>query len=58
MSYLGIFALLSLLIVIHELGHLAAARLAGVPLTLLGMFVLAVVMAYATGHDLIHYLTT
>jgi len=31
MSYLGILALLSLLIVIHELGHLAAARLAGIP---------------------------
>ena len=31
MSYLGIFALLSLLIVIHELGHLAAARWTGIP---------------------------
>jgi regulator of sigma E protease len=31
MSYLGILALLSLLIVIHELGHLAAARLTGIP---------------------------
>ena len=27
MSYLGILALLSLLIIVHELGHLAAARL-------------------------------
>jgi regulator of sigma E protease len=31
MSYLGMFALLSLLIVIHELGHLIAARLVGIP---------------------------
>jgi regulator of sigma E protease len=31
MSYLGILALLSLLIVIHELGHLVAAKLAGIP---------------------------
>ena len=31
MSYLGILALLSLLIVIHELGHLAAAKLARIP---------------------------
>ena len=31
MSYLGMFALLSLLIVIHELGHLIAARLGGIP---------------------------
>jgi regulator of sigma E protease len=31
MSYLGILALLSLLVVIHELGHLAAARLTGIP---------------------------
>jgi regulator of sigma E protease len=31
MSYLGILALLSLLIVIHELGHLIAARLTGIP---------------------------
>jgi len=31
MIYLGILALLSLLVVIHELGHLAAARLAGIP---------------------------
>lgn len=31
MSYLGILALLSLLIVLHELGHLIAARLTGIP---------------------------
>jgi regulator of sigma E protease len=31
MSYLGILLLLSLLIVIHELGHLVAAKLAGIP---------------------------
>lgn len=31
MIYLGILALLSLLIVVHELGHLVAARLVGVP---------------------------
>lgn len=31
MSYLGILMLLSLLIVIHEAGHLCAARLAGIP---------------------------
>jgi regulator of sigma E protease len=31
MSYLGILALLSLLVVIHELGHLVAARLTGIP---------------------------
>jgi regulator of sigma E protease len=31
MSYLGILVLLSLLVVIHELGHLCAARLAGIP---------------------------
>ncbi|MFY9821001.1 MAG: site-2 protease family protein [Thermoanaerobaculia bacterium] len=31
MSYLGILALLSLLIVVHELGHLVAAKLAGLP---------------------------
>ncbi|HSS50095.1 MAG TPA: site-2 protease family protein [Thermoanaerobaculia bacterium] len=31
MSYLGILALLSLLILVHELGHLVAAKLAGVP---------------------------
>lgn len=31
MSYLGVLALLSLLVVIHEAGHLAAARLAGIP---------------------------
>lgn len=31
MSYLGILALLSLLILIHELGHLAAAKWAGIP---------------------------
>ncbi|HEV7506680.1 MAG TPA: site-2 protease family protein [Thermoanaerobaculia bacterium] len=31
MSYLGILALLSLLIVIHELGHLVAAKRAGIP---------------------------
>ena len=31
MIYVGILALLSLLILIHELGHLAAARLAGIP---------------------------
>lgn len=33
MSYLGILALLSLLIVIHELGHLVAAKLAGIPVS-------------------------
>jgi regulator of sigma E protease len=33
MSYLGILMLLSLLIVIHELGHLVAAKLAGVPVS-------------------------
>jgi regulator of sigma E protease len=31
MSYLGILALLSLLILIHELGHLVAAKWAGIP---------------------------
>jgi hypothetical protein len=31
MSYLGIVALLSLLVIIHELGYLAAAKLAGIP---------------------------
>jgi regulator of sigma E protease len=31
MVYLGILVLLSLLILIHELGHLAAARLVGIP---------------------------
>lgn len=31
MSYLGVFLLLSLLILIHESGHLFAARLAGIP---------------------------
>jgi len=31
MSYLGVFLLLSLLILIHELGHLVAARLTGIP---------------------------
>jgi len=31
MIYLGILALLSLLVVVHELGHLAAAKLAGIP---------------------------
>lgn len=31
MVYLGVLALLSLLILIHELGHLAAARMAGIP---------------------------
>ena len=31
MSYLAILILLSLLIVVHEAGHLAAARLAGIP---------------------------
>lgn len=31
MIYLGILVLLSLLIVVHELGHLVAARLVGVP---------------------------
>jgi regulator of sigma E protease len=31
MSYLGVFLLLSLLILIHELGHLLAAKLAGIP---------------------------
>lgn len=31
MIYLGILVLLSLLILIHELGHLAAARLVGIP---------------------------
>lgn len=31
MAYLGIVVLLSLLILIHELGHLAAARLVGIP---------------------------
>jgi regulator of sigma E protease len=31
MSYLGILALLSLLILIHELGHLVAAKRAGIP---------------------------
>jgi regulator of sigma E protease len=31
MSYLGILALLSLLIVLHELGHLIAARWTGIP---------------------------
>lgn len=33
MSYLGILLLLSLLIVIHEAGHLLAARWAGIPVT-------------------------
>lgn len=32
MSYLGIVALLSLLVVIHEIGHLVAARLTGIPI--------------------------
>ncbi len=32
MIYLGVLVLLSLLIVIHELGHLVAARLVGVPI--------------------------
>jgi regulator of sigma E protease len=31
MSYLGILALLSLLILLHELGHLVAAKRAGIP---------------------------
>jgi len=31
MSYLGVLDLLSLLILIHEAGHLCAARLAGIP---------------------------
>ena len=31
MSYLGIVALLSLLVIIHELGYLGAAKLAGIP---------------------------
>jgi regulator of sigma E protease len=31
MSYVGMIVLLSLLVVIHEAGHLAAARLAGIP---------------------------
>lgn len=31
MSYLGVFLLLSVLILIHELGHLFAARLTGIP---------------------------
>ena len=31
MVYLGVIALLSLLILVHELGHLVAARLAGIP---------------------------
>jgi regulator of sigma E protease len=31
MSYLGVLILLGLLIVVHELGHLVAARLAGIP---------------------------
>jgi regulator of sigma E protease len=31
MVYLGILVLLSLLVLIHELGHLAAARLVGIP---------------------------
>ncbi len=31
MSYLGVLALLSLLILIHELGHLVAAKRAGIP---------------------------
>lgn len=30
MSYLGILALPSLLIIVHELGHLIAARLTGI----------------------------
>lgn len=31
MIYLGVFLLLSLLILVHELGHLVAARLVGIP---------------------------
>src|SRR5436190_17735473 len=31
MSYVGMIVLLSLLVVIHEAGHLAAARLVGIP---------------------------
>ncbi len=31
MSYLGTLVLLSLLVILHELGYLAAARLAGIP---------------------------
>jgi len=31
MSYLGILLLLNLLILIHEAGHLAAAKLVGIP---------------------------
>lgn len=31
MSYLAVFAVLSLLIVVHEAGHLLAARLVGLP---------------------------
>ncbi len=33
MIYLGVLVLLSLLILIHEAGHLAAARLAGIPVS-------------------------
>lgn len=33
MSYLGVLLLLGLLIVIHEAGHLAAAKLMGIPVT-------------------------
>jgi len=33
MSYLGVLVLLSLLIVLHEAGHLCAARLAGIPVS-------------------------
>lgn len=33
MMYLGVLVLLSLLIVIHEAGHLAAARLVGIPVS-------------------------
>lgn len=32
MSYLAVFAVLSLLIVVHEAGHLLAARLVGIPI--------------------------
>ncbi len=32
MIYLGVLVLLSLLVVVHELGHLVAARLVGVPI--------------------------
>jgi len=53
MFYLGVLVLLGLLILVHETGHLLAAKWMGIPVAEFAVGALLGVMVYANVHDLI-----